>query len=220
MSTTSSVIHNWFPSLLQMSRVWVISPSSVRWRFWRATAPSRGIRSSAASPVTGGWASVRFLQTFILPSHGFRISPSLLFLKRVPIRVRRRRLYLRLQRLRSSTPLKQPAGDLGPLPPALKQTRALPLRSLSPRLYLQTHSRSRTPLRTRSPRPGTRRSHDHSLTNHTAATGYLRTNRRHPQSAALPTILCSVCGNGRNHEGAVIEMLPAQSVLFLCLQDY
>lgn len=176
----------------------MISPSSVRWRFWPATAPSRATRSSAASPVTGGWVSVHFLQTFILPSHGFRISPSLLFLKRVP---------LSLQRLRSSTPLKQLAGDLGPLPPALKRTRSLPLRSLSPRLYLQMHSRSRTPLRTRRP-------HDHSLTNHTAAAGYLRMNRRHPQSAALPTILFSVCGNGRTHEGAVIEMLPAQSVRF------
>lgn len=149
-----------------MSPVWVISPSSVRWRFWSGTAPSRDIISCAASPVTGSWVSVPFPQTCILRSLGFRISLSRLCSKRVPIRPRRR----------SSAPR-------GPPTPALKWTRTLPSRrraerSPSPHLYLQgrafpprarpsndpagnrTDSRTRTPLWTRPGGKETRRSHD------------------------------------------------------------
>lgn len=161
-----------------MSLVWAISPSSVRWRFWLGTAPSRDTISCAASPVTGSWVSVLFLQICILHFLGFQISPSLLCFQRVPIRQSRRP-----RRPRSSAPLRPAARACGPPTPALKRTPALPSRSRaerspSPHLYLQgrafppharpssdpagnrTDSRTGTPLWTPPGGKGTRQSHD------------------------------------------------------------
>lgn len=185
-----------------MSRVWVISPSSVRWRFWRATAPSRVIISSAASPVTGSWVSVLFLQTFILPSLGFRISLSLNYFKRILPR-HSRRLYLHLQRLRSCTPLQQLPRDRRPLPPALKRTRARPIRSPSPHFYLQTDSRTRAPL-------WTRRSHDRRPIRQQLPVTSERTDVTHNP-------LLRVLNREKTVKGAVLEMQWLNPCFFVCV---